>query len=106
MDDQLRSPTLAEDLAIGCFLIAQKKAHGVFNICGKDLLTPYDMAIKTADFFQLSTKTMQRADASSFSQTAKRPPKTGFDISKAKNTFGYNPRSFKEGLDLLTKQLG
>ncbi len=106
VDDQLRSPTLAEDLAIGCYLIAEKKAEGVYNISGKDLLTPFDMANKTADFFNLDTSTMTRADASSFTQTAKRPPKTGFIIDKAKRDLGYDPRSFDEGIAILAEQMG
>ncbi|MDP5139162.1 MAG: SDR family oxidoreductase, partial [Spirosomaceae bacterium] len=51
--DQWRTPTLAEDLAKGCALIAEKEAEGIFNISGKDFLTPYEMAIKTADYFKL-----------------------------------------------------
>ncbi|MCS6795897.1 MAG: SDR family oxidoreductase, partial [Raineya sp.] len=43
VDDQWRTPTLAEDLAKGCLLIAQKQAQGIFNISGKDFLTPYQM---------------------------------------------------------------
>src|SRR5690606_27129034 len=38
VNDQWRTPTLAEDLAMGCFLIADKEAEGIFNISGKDLL--------------------------------------------------------------------
>lgn len=106
VDDQLRSPTLAEDLAIGCYLMAEKRAEGVFNISGKDLLTPFDMAVKTANFFKLDTSTMTRADASSFTQTAKRPPKTGFNIDKAKEELGYAPRTFNEGISILADQMG
>ena len=106
VDDQLRSPTLAEDLAIGCYLMAEKRAEGVFNISGKDLLTPFDMAVKTAEFFGLDMSTMTRADASSFTQTAKRPPKTGFIIDKATHELGYDPRSFDEGIAILAKQMG
>jgi dTDP-4-dehydrorhamnose reductase len=105
VDDQLRSPTLAEDLAMGCYLIAQKRAKGIYNICGKDLLTPYEMALKTADFFKLDRSTMERADASTFQQTAKRPPKTGLLIDKAIANLGYSPRSFEEGIAILAEQL-
>ena len=103
--DQLRSPTLAEDLAMGCYLIAKKKAEGVFNISGKDLLTPYEMAEKTADFFDLSKDTLHQADASTFSQTAKRPPKTGLLIDKAQKEFDYQPHSFEEGIALMVQQM-
>lgn len=105
VNDQLRSPTLAEDLALGCYLIAEQRAEGIYNICGKDLLTPYEMAVKTADFFNLDTSTMQKADASTFSQTAKRPPKTGLLIDKAQRDLGYQPHSFEEGIQVLMNQM-
>lgn len=105
VDDQLRSPTLAEDLAMGCYLIAEERAEGIFNISGKDLLTPFEMALKTAKFFDLDTATMERADASTFTQTAKRPPKTGLLINKAINQLGYAPHSFEEGIAVLVQQL-
>lgn len=105
VDDQLRSPTLADDLAIGCYLIAKKKAKGVFNIAGKDLLTPYQMAEKTAAFFNLDTSTMERADSSTFQQTAQRPLITGLLIEKARRELGYEPRSFDEGLALMAAEI-
>lgn len=105
VDDQFRTPTLAEDLATGCMLIAEKKATGIFNISGKDFLTPYEMALLTADYFQLDKSLIKRADSSTFSQPAKRPPRTGFVISKASQILGYRPHSFAEGLDLLNRQL-
>ena len=48
VNDQYRTPTLAEDLAIGCYLIAKKEAEGIYNISGADLKTPFDIAITTA----------------------------------------------------------
>lgn len=105
VNDQWRTPTLAEDLAIGCALIVDKKAKGVFNISGKDLLTPYDMALKTANFFGLDTSTMTETDGSVFKQTAKRPPKTGFILDKAVEQLGYSPRSFEEGIAILSEQV-
>ena len=103
--DQFRTPTLAEDLAMGCWLIVQKEAEGIFNISGKDFLTPYEMAIKTADFFKLDKSLIQIADSSTFTQKAKRPPRTGFDISKARMVLGYEPHSFEEGIKLVAAQL-
>lgn len=105
VNDQWRTPTLAEDLAIGCWLIAQKRASGIFNISGKDFLTPYEMACQTADFFGLQTNTMLETDGSIFKQPAKRPPKTGFDINKAKTILNYQPRSFSEGIEMVSEQV-
>ena len=105
VDDQWRTPTLAEDLATGCYLIAKKKAKGIYNISGKDMLTPYDMAIKTADFFKLDKSLIHKTDGSKFKQPAKRPPKTGFIIDKARKDLGYEPHSFEEGLEVLNEQM-
>lgn len=105
VNDQWRSPSLAEDLAMGCFLIIKKEATGVFNISGKDILTPFEMAIKTADFFNLDKSLITETDGSKFKQLAKRPPKTGFIIDKARNILGYNPGSFEEGIATLARQL-
>lgn len=103
--DQWRTPTLAEDLAIGCYLIAEKQAEGIFNISGPDMLTPYDMAIATADYFGLDKSLITEADSSTFTQPAKRPPRTGFDITKARTELGYEPRTFAQGIAFMAAQL-
>ena len=105
VNDQWRTPTLADDLAEGCYLIARKRAKGIFNISGKELLTPYEMAMKTAIYFGLDQNLIEKVDASSFTQVAKRPAKTGFIIDKAHRELGYNPRSFDEGLEIVSAQL-
>jgi dTDP-4-dehydrorhamnose reductase len=105
VNDQWRTPTLAEDLAAGCFLAAKKKAQGVYNISGKDFLTPYDIAIATADYFKLDKSLISLTDSTKFTQPAKRPPRTGFIIDKARTDLGYEPRSFAEGLAVLESQL-
>jgi dTDP-4-dehydrorhamnose reductase len=96
---------LAEDLAVGCYLIAKTKAEGIFNISGSDLLTPYEMAIQTAQYFGLDQNLIHKADASTFTQDAKRPLRTGFILEKATRVLGYTPRSFKEGIAYLANQM-
>lgn len=105
VNDQWRTPTLAEDLAMGCYLAARKKARGIYNISGKDFLSPYDIAIRTAEFFSLDKSLIKETDSSKFVQPAKRPPKTGFIIDKARKDLGYEPRSFEEGLAILSQQI-
>lgn len=105
VNDQWRTPTLAEDLAMGCYLAAKRRAKGVYNISGKDFLSPYDIAIKTAEFFGLDKSLIKPTDSTKFIQPAKRPLKTGFIIDKARKELGYEPRSFEEGLAVLAKQM-
>jgi dTDP-4-dehydrorhamnose reductase len=105
VNDQWRTPTLAEDLAMGCYLAAKKNAEGVYNISGKDFMSPYDIAIATADFFKLNKSLITPTDSNQFKQPARRPLKTGFIIDKARTELGYEPRSFAEGLKILSKQM-
>jgi dTDP-4-dehydrorhamnose reductase len=63
------------------------------------------MAIKTAKFYGLPTELIKQADSSTFSQPAKRPPRTGFILNKAIRELGYQPRTFDEGIALMSKQI-
>ncbi|MDX5436537.1 MAG: SDR family oxidoreductase [Pontibacter sp.] len=104
--DQFRTPTLAEDLAMGCWLAAEHDAEGIYNISGSEMLTPYDMAMQVADFFALDKSLIDKADANTFSQPAKRPARTGFIIRKAETELGYRPHTFAEGIRLVAEQAG
>jgi dTDP-4-dehydrorhamnose reductase len=96
--DQWRTPTYVEDLAKGIMLIIEKKATGIYHISGKDLLTPYDMAIQTANHFGLDKSRIEKVDAATFTQPGRRPPRTGFVIEKARKELGYEPLTFEDGL--------
>ncbi len=104
VDDQLRTPTLAEDLAQGCWLAARLHATGIYHLSGAELLTPYQMALQVADYFGLDAALITRVDAATFSQPAQRPLRTGFIIEKATRELGYRPRSFAEGIALVAQQ--
>lgn len=105
VDDQFRSPTLAEDLAMGCWLIAEKEAQGIYHISGKDLMSIIDLVYAVADFYGLDKSIISPIKSSLLNQAAKRPPKTGFILDKAINDLEYSPCSFKEGLAIITEQL-
>lgn len=98
VDDQFRTPTYVEDLATGIVAIIEKKATGIYHLSGIDTLTPYEMACKTAEYLGLNKNLIKKVTVASFSQPAKRPPKTGFVIDKAKKELGFAPISFEEGL--------
>ena len=99
--DQFRTPTLAEDLAMGCFLAAEKKAQGIYHIAGKDYMSVIELVERVAKFYGFSMENITRVDSSTLNQPAKRPPDTGLSIEKARKDLGYEPHSFEEGLALL-----
>ena len=105
VDDQIRTPTLAEDLAAACVTIIRRKALGVFNISGMEILTPYQVGIQTAVYFGLDTSKIKKSNSSSFSQTAPRPLRTGFLLDKAIKYLSFSPRTLQEGIAIMDGQL-
>lgn len=105
VDDQWRTPTLAEDLAQGCWLLARQSAQGIFHLSGPELLTPFQMAQQVATTFGLDATLLERVDGQIFTQPARRPLRTGFCIAKAERELGYQPHSFADGLALVQRQL-
>ena len=106
VDDQFRTPTLAEDLAQGALLAADQCAQGVYNISGPDFMSIYELVGQVAEHFDLSMESVTRTDSTTLNQPAKRPPRTGFDISKAREELDYHPHSSKQALEIIANQAG
>ena len=87
MGDQFRSPTLAEDLAEGCILIAEKGATGIYNVSGKETESILEFVYKIADFWNLDKSLITPSKSEALNQPAERPPRTGFIIDKARTDY-------------------
>jgi dTDP-4-dehydrorhamnose reductase len=105
VDDQFRSPTYVEDLALACKIAMDKKAKGIFNISSNELLSVYEIVQQIADVFHLDKKLIKPISTSSLNQTAPRPAKTGFDLSKTNRVLEFYPESFKESLEKFRQSL-
>jgi dTDP-4-dehydrorhamnose reductase len=105
IDDQFRAPTLAEDLADICILAAKKKAFGIFNASGKDIMSIYEIVERIAKHYGNSTENLNKISTATLNQKAGRPPKTGFILDKSRKELGYNPHSFEECLTIIDQQL-
>jgi len=105
IDDQFRAPTLAEDLADICILAAKKKAFGIFNASGKDIMSIYEIVERIAKHYGNSTDNLNKISTAALKQKAGRPPKTGFILDKSRNELGYNPHSFEDCLTIIDQQL-
>ena len=105
IDDQFRAPTLAEDLADICILAAKKKALGIFNASGKDIMSIYEIVETIAKHYGYSIENLNKISTATLNQTAGRPPRTGFILDKSRKELGYNPHSFEESLAIIDEQL-
>jgi dTDP-4-dehydrorhamnose reductase len=101
VDDQFRAPTWADDLAWACLQICRQNELGVFHIAGPETMSIYDIVLRVAKHFNYSTASLSKVSSTELSQPAKRPPKTGFDLEKARTILGYNPKTLEETLDLI-----
>jgi dTDP-4-dehydrorhamnose reductase len=105
INDQFRSPTLAEDLADACINAVLLKREGIYHVSGRETMNILDICRITAEFFNLDQKYIKPISSASLNQPAKRPPVTGFIISKAEKELNFHPHSFIEGLEIVQKQL-
>jgi dTDP-4-dehydrorhamnose reductase len=105
VDDQFRMPTWADDLAWACVEICKRSKTGVFHLSGDEFFSMFDLVLEIARLKQLDTSKVKSISSSSLNQAAKRPPKTGFILDKAKRELDYSPTSLSTTIELLEQEL-
>lgn len=105
VNDQQRTPTLAEDLADGIISVVMREKQGIFHISGSEQMRIIDIARKVAEYWNLDQSLIEESTSDIIAQPAKRPPVTGFIILRAQTELGYKPHTLKAGLELLDRQL-
>jgi dTDP-4-dehydrorhamnose reductase len=59
----------------------------------------YQIVEGVAKHFNYGTEKLIKVSSSELKQPAKRPPRTGFDLTKSRNFLGYSPKTLEETLD-------
>lgn len=96
--DQARTPTYIGDLCWGIQKIIQDEVTGIFHLAGKDIVSPYDMAVAVAKHLNLPLDLIEPVTASTFPEPVKRAQRSGLKIDKAENELGYAPHTFTDAL--------
>jgi dTDP-4-dehydrorhamnose reductase len=96
--DQARTPTYIGDLCWGIRKIINDQVPGTFHLAGKDIVSPYDMAISVAKHLGLPLDLIEPVTADTFPEPVKRAQRSGLKIDKAVDALGYAPHSFAEAL--------
>jgi dTDP-4-dehydrorhamnose reductase len=104
INDQFRMPTWADDLAWGCLEICNRNKQGIFHLCGPELMAVNKIVFRIAKHLGKSTENVEIISSSTLNQPAKRPPHTGFDLTKSIQELGYSPKTLEATLDLLITQ--
>jgi len=105
VNDQFRAPTWADDLAYGCMEIVLRKEHGIFHLGGPETLAVSEIVRRIAKHIGADENLINEITSSTLNQAAKRPPKTGFNLSKAQSRLNYHPKRIEDTIDLLLKEL-
>lgn len=100
VDDQFRAPTWADDLAWGCIRICELNEKGIYHLSGPETFSIFEIVEKIAKFYDFPTNGLNKIASSTLNQPAQRPPKTGFNLTKAKTKLNYQPKSIEETLYL------
>ena len=102
--DQIRTPTLAEDLASALVNISEKKPEGIFHIAGGEIVSVYDFSKRIALEFGLDESLLIPTSTKDLSEPAMRPLNSGLDISKAINELKYKPTPLSDSLKIFKEQ--
>lgn len=105
VNDQFRAPTWADDLAYGCVEIVKRQEIGIFHLSGPETESINQLVKRVAAYLGIENPPIETITSDTLNQAAKRPPKTGFDLSKARQLLGYTPKTLEESLAILLSEL-
>lgn len=98
VNDQYRTPTYVNDICFGIEQIIRLNKTGIYHLAGEQILTPYSMAVKIANYLHFDPNLIVPVNQNNFKETVKRAKKNILCIDKAKKELGFEPTGFDEGL--------
>lgn len=105
--DQIITPTFIDDICQVLKVFITKKPQGIYHVVGSSFLSPYDLAVKIAQVFNLKAE-IKPVSFKEYLKTDPRPRSQYSKISNAKlkKDFGITMKSIDEALLVLKDQLG
>jgi dTDP-4-dehydrorhamnose reductase len=105
VDDQIGNPTLSDDLAEAIYRLIEEEAFGLFHVCGNEVCSRYDFAMKIARVFDLDSNLITKISSKDFKQKAPRPMNSSFVMDKLYNTLDWLPGKLEESLIKMKSQM-
>jgi len=106
VDDQVGSPTLADNLAEMLLALGLARAPGIYHTVGATILPRDEFARLIAEAFGLDAGLIAPISTASLHQPAPRPLRAGLKVDRFRRAFPNVPvLSAREGLRLLREQL-
>lgn len=105
VEDQIGSPTLAENLAEMVIALAHSQVNGIFNTAGADVISRLDFSRQIAETFDLDATLMDPTTTAALGQAAPRPLRAGLLMDKFRAAFPDLPiLTVAEGLAVVKRQ--
>lgn len=105
VNDQFRAPTWADDLAYACVEVILRNETGIFHISGEETKSVADLVLDIADVLNIASPAIELISSDTLNQPAKRPPRTGFVLEKAKSRLDFRPTPFKLAVKALSEEI-
>jgi dTDP-4-dehydrorhamnose reductase len=103
--DHYMTPTFIDDFAIALAALLQSDISGIYHVVGSESVTPYDASMLIANTFGLDAGHISRTTREEyFSGKAQRPFNVSLKNDKIRK-LGIEMKTFREGLEVLKKQL-
>lgn len=96
--DQIGHPTLVDELGFALVLIAQRRAPGLYHVCGSEAASRYDFALKIAEVFGGDPSLIRPCTSDLLQQVARRPRNSTFITLMFETDFRYRLSAIVPGL--------
>ncbi len=106
VNDQVASPTLADDLARAVLAIVKSGKSGLFHTAGATPLSRYDFSVKLAERLGLDAALIRPIQSSGLKQAAKRPRDSSLLSERIGKEVGYRMLGIESALDEFAGQAG
>ena len=102
VNDQVRTPTFVDDLAVACKGLIEGADNGIYHVSGEETFSIYEFAVRIADFYDLDADLITPVPYAYFGSAVERPPVTGFTLTKATEHLRLRPRTVEESLRVIS----
>jgi dTDP-4-dehydrorhamnose reductase len=96
INDQVASPTLAEDLAGAIHALVNSGETGTFHAAGRSPMTRYDFSVRLVKELGLDTSMVKPVATRDLNQKAQRPVNSSLDSSKLESRTGYRTLAIED----------
>ncbi len=105
VDDQIGNPTFVDDLSEGISRLIEKEEFGLFHVCGNEVCSRYEFALKISQIFNLDSSLIIKATTKDLGQKAPRPMNSSFKMDRLYNTIDWLPGNLDVSIQKYKSQL-